>query len=141
MRKNIPSNLIEVVSLYGKQPSSLPQFLQKTGDSANPFEELRERVFLVWRVQVIIGQAKAHQDYRCVQYFIEEGRDGNGATRAQENGVFTVSFLQGCRSGSYSRCIYWDQHSLSTVDVMHNYLHSCRCEFFHTALKERECFC
>src|SRR5260370_20865360 len=112
-----------------EQPPSLPQFLQKTGDGANPFEELRERVLLVWRVQIVVGQAKAHQDYRCVQYFVEEGRAGNGATLAQANGVFTVRFLQRCRSGSYSRCIYWDQDSLSLWEVMRNKRYSCRCEF------------
>src|SRR5712692_8369580 len=107
----------------------LPQLLQETGNGTYPLEELREGVFLIWRMQIVVGQTKSHQHNRHAQNLVKECCDGDRATFTNKNGVFAVCLAQGSSGSLYRRCIYRNQHCLAAMQIMHCHLDSWRSKF------------
>src|SRR6266849_4956520 len=119
---------------------SLPELLQETGNGTYPLEELREGVFLIWSVQIIVWQTKSHQYNRHTQDLVEKGRDGDRATFTNKNGVFAVDFAQSSRGSLHRWRIYGNQYGFTAMQITHRHLDSWRSKFFHAPFEQREYF-
>src|SRR5882724_8845823 len=78
-----------------------PQILKEPDDALNPTIEVRDVELLIGRVQIVVGQAKAHHHARNFEYVLEIGHNGNGPAGADENRIF----FENIRSASVAALI------------------------------------
>ena len=63
----------------------IPECLQITRNRLNSKKIVANPVFLVWRMQPVIGKAEAHEDGRDAEMGCEFADDGNGTAAAYED--------------------------------------------------------
>src|SRR5438105_13129241 len=91
-------------SYYGKNRTNsrslvLPQLLKKQTDRFNSPIEVRYMKLLIWRVQIVIGQTKAHHHAGNLQHILKIRNDRNRATGPNKYCVLMKNFVHGLGCG------------------------------------------
>src|SRR5437660_12861953 len=87
-------------SYYGKNRTNsrslvLPQLLKKQTDRFNSPIEVRYMKLLIWRVQIVIGQTKAHHHAGNLKHILKIRNDRNRATGPNKYRILMKHFLHG----------------------------------------------
>src|SRR5579859_4135597 len=105
---------------------------------ANEMVEVGDMVFLVGRVEVVVGQAGAHENDWHVQDAIEEGTNGDGPAGALEDGRSAPLLFKRLLSGAHVDIVQRDEHGVAAVDQLDIHANTGRAQLRDALLQQRQ---
>src|SRR5208282_1386199 len=93
----------------GRAVNSTANLFQKPDEGLNAKLKILQVEFLIWRVKIIVGQAKTHHHAGKIQMTGKVANNWNRATRADKYRIASPDFLQGPRCRLDVRIVDWNQ--------------------------------